>query len=165
MAKRMNLGNAVPGALGAALLLLASMGSARAAPKAACELLTLQQVGAALGAPVRIDRSASGADPNGGDNCVWASADGRNVMTRIIAVKDRNFVQFTFLSEISNAYSNGPKPESLAGVGDEARYRAYTGNLAGGVIVARKGNVIFVFEGPVARARLSDLAKAVAAGL
>ncbi|MBK7249610.1 MAG: hypothetical protein IPI06_01510 [Gammaproteobacteria bacterium] len=140
-------------------------GPVLARTRSACDLLTLQQVGAALGAAVRIDQSASGPDPSGGDNCVWNSADGRNIMTRILAVKDRNLVQYTFKSALSDAFSNGPPPESLSGVGHEARYRAYTGNLAGGVVVARRGNIVFVVEGLAPKARLVELAKKEAAGL
>jgi hypothetical protein len=56
-----------------ALLLVAVLASvaASAAERPACELLTLEEVGRAAGAAVAIDKSASGEDDRGGDNCVW----------------------------------------------------------------------------------------------
>ena len=127
--------------------------------KSACDLITKQEVAQFLGAAVSIQEDASGPDPNGGDNCVWTTADRRNVMVRVIAVPDQNFVIFRFKSEASNAFSHGKPPEVLTGIADEAKYRAYDGTLAGGVLVGRKGSVVFVVEGSTTRERLIALTK------
>ncbi len=59
------------------------------------------------------------------------------------------------------AYANGKALESLSGVGDEAKFRHYAGNLKGGVIVGRKGQTIFVVEGSTSPELLASLANAV----
>lgn len=140
--------------------------SAPAAPvwpgplKAACELIGKTEVAKALGADVTIVEDASGPDPKGGDNCVW-KAGNRNAAVRVVMVKDRNFVDYTFTSIALDAYGTKRPPEIIARVGDEARYRTYDGNLMGGVVVGRKGNVIFVVEGNANRENLLDLARAI----
>ena len=127
--------------------------------KSACDLITKQEVARFFCAAVSIQEDASGPDPNGGDNCVWTTTDRRNVMLRIIAVQDKNFIDFRFISEASNAFRNGKPPEVLTGVADEAKYRAYGGTLTGGVLVGRKGSVVFVVEGSTTREHLIALTK------
>lgn len=127
--------------------------------QSACDLITKQEVAKVLSAAVSIQEDASGPDPNGGDNCVWTTTDRRNVMVRVVAVPDQNFVIFTFKSEVSNAFSHGKPPEVLTGIADEAKYRADDGTLTGGVLVGRKGSVVFVVEGSTTREHLIALTK------
>ena len=129
-----------------------------AAPKSACDTLTLAEIGKVLGGKVVIDQSQSGPDDRSGDNCVWTGPNKSIILIRVQPVADKNQVQTKYKEALEQAYSGGRAPEALAGVGDEAKYRDYSGNLKGGVIVGRKGQVLFVVEGSASRDALGALA-------
>jgi hypothetical protein len=129
-----------------------------AAPRSACDTLAMTEIGKALNGKAEIDRSQSGPDERGGDNCVWVGPDKGVILIRIQPVADKNLVARKYKRQLEEAYANGKSPESVAGVGDEAKYRDYVGNVKGGVIVGRKGQMIFTVEGSPARDVLGALA-------
>lgn len=129
--------------------------------KPACELLTSAEAAKVLGAAVTIKQDESGPDDRGGDNCVWTTADRRNVMVRVVAVAKQDMVPLKFKQEVEEAFSGARPPEVLAALGDEAKYRTYDGNLDGGVIVGRKEKVVFTVEGRTSRKNLIDLTGAL----
>ena len=144
-----------------ALLTLAASTTWAGSSKSACDLLTIAEAAKVLGAPVTIKKDESGPDDRGGDNCVWATADRRNVMVRIVAMANKDKVPLTYKQEVEQAFGSVRPPETLTGLADEAKYRTYDGNLNGGVVVDRKGTVVFTVEGRTGRENLIDLCRAL----
>lgn len=145
--------------LAAAFLMVAAPVVFAAPAKSACELFTLPEIAKVAGAAVTIKQDESGPDENGGDNCVWTTADRRNVMVRIIALANEKVAPQRYAGELVSAYGRARPPEVLTGLGDEAKYRTYDGNLKGGVVLGRKGKVVFVVEGIANRENLIDLTR------
>jgi hypothetical protein len=125
----------------------------------ACELLTIQEVSKALNASVILDQSASGPDGRDGDNCVWNTSDGRNVMIRVAPLGDMTKAKVAYMVETMNAYGGGKPAEEIQGLVDDAKYRDYFGTLKGGVFIGRKRTTIVTVEGSPNREALLGLAK------
>ena len=122
----------------------------------ACQILTIADVQKVAGVAVTIDPSQSGPADDGWDYCAWKTPDGRFV---ILGVGPKA----SYASVLVQAFGGGPAAQTIAGVGDEARYRDYTGGLKGGVVVVRAGLVVFTLEGPMPRAELLGLSNLVLA--
>ena len=136
-----------------------SMTTAWANPtQSACALFTIQDINNALSVSVVIDQAVSGPDSRDGDNCVWNSSDGRNVMLRVAPLQDITKAKVAYLVETMNAYGGGKPAEDIKGLADDATYRDYTGTLKGGVLSGRKGSIPFTVEGSPNRETIFGLA-------
>ena len=101
-----------------------SMTTAWANPtQSACALFTIQDINNALSVSVVIDQAVSGPDSRDGDNCVWNSSDGRNVMLRVAPLQDITKAKVAYLVETMNAYGGGKPAEDIKGLADDATYR------------------------------------------
>jgi hypothetical protein len=126
--------------------------------KQACEVLTVADVSSAVGAPLKVEADASGPDDLNRENCVWS--DGKvTVAFQAQRVKDRLTRNMQWAAVRGNAFGNMDAGTPVAGVGEEAFYRDWTGGAKGGAIVALKAEIIWVLSGNVSRDALVALTK------
>jgi hypothetical protein len=142
----------------AVLGLLGSPAGASGADRPVCELLTLEEVGRAAGAPAAIDPSASGPDDRGGDNCVWKARGQVVVETRVERLASPQRAQVAFGHARTEAFGPRPAPAPVAGLGDEALYRDFE-RVKGGALVIRRGTVVVGMSGVLPRDALVGLAR------
>jgi len=131
--------------------------------KPACQLLTNAEVQKVVGAAVTVDAGQSGPGEGGGDFCAWKTPDGHFVILGVYRKGTAAAARTEYAAELVSAFGGGPVAKPVAGVGDEAQYRDYTGHLKGGVVVVRAGLVVFTLEGPVERAAVLGLSNLVLA--
>jgi|RhiMetdeSRZDD1v2_1073273.scaffolds.fasta_scaffold965810_2 hypothetical protein len=143
-----------------ALLLVAVLASvaASAAERPACELLTLEEVGRAAGAAVAIDKSASGEDDRGGDNCVWKAGSQVVAEMRIQRLASAPEGRRAFSDARTEAFGARPAPAPVAGLGDEALYRDFE-RAKGGALIVRRGAVVVGMSGSLPRNAYLALAR------
>ena len=116
-----------------------------------------------VGAAVTVDPSQSGPGEGGGDFCAWKTPDGHFVILGVYRKASVAAARAAYASELVSAFGGGPVAKPIAGVGDEAQYRDYTGHLKGGVVVVRAGPVVFTLAGPMERAAILGLSNLVLA--
>jgi hypothetical protein len=130
----------------------------------ACQILTTANVQSVVGVVVTIDASQSGpGDDDGSDFCAWKTPQGRFVILGVHTKASAAAARAQYAARLVEAFGGGPAAQTIAGVGDEAQYRNYTGGLKGGVVVVRAGLVVFTLEGPMARAEVLALSNLVLA--
>lgn len=130
----------------------------------ACQVLTIANVQSVVGAPVTVDPDQSGpGDDAGSDFCAWKTPDGRFVILGIHPKASVAAARAEYAARLVEAFGGGPAAQTVAGVGDEAQYRNYVGDLKGGVVVVRAGLVVFTLEGPMSRAAVLGLSNLVLA--
>lgn len=133
-------------------------------PKPACQILTAAEVQSVVGAAVTIDPSQSGpGDERGSDFCAWKTPNGRFVILGLHPKESAAAARAEYEVRLVEAFGGGPAAQTIAGVGDQAQYRNYTGGLKGGVVVVRAGLVVFTLEGPMDRAAVLGLSNLVLA--
>lgn len=131
--------------------------------KPACQLLTSAEVKMVVGVAVTIDPSQSGPGEGDGDFCAWKTPDGHFVILGVYRKASAAAAHAEYAAQLVSAFGGGPAAKSIAGVGDEAQYRNYTGHLKGGVVVVRAGAVVFTLEGPMEQAAILGLSNVVLA--
>jgi len=130
----------------------------------ACQVLTPANVQMVVGAAVTIDPSQSGpGDDAGSDFCAWKTPNGRFVILGVHRKESAAAARTEYAARLIEAFGGGPGAQKIAGVGDEAEYRIYSGGLRGGVVVVRAGLVVFTLEGPMGRAEVLGLSNLVLA--
>jgi len=130
----------------------------------ACQVLKPAEVQKVVGAAVTVDASQSGpGDDRGSDFCAWKTPNGRFVILGVYTNPSATAARAGYAALLVGAFGNGPTAKTIAGVGDEAQYRDYTGGLQGGVVVVRAGLVVFTLEGPMARDAILGLSNLVLA--
>ena len=127
-----------------------------------CQVLKTAEVQQVVGAAVTIDPSQSGPGDGGGDFCAWKTPDGHFVILGVYRKASAAAARDEYAAALVGAFGGGPAARTIAGVGDEAQYRDYTG-LKGGVVVVRAGLVVFTLEGPMSRAQVLGLSNLVLA--
>ena len=133
------------------------------APRTACELLTLAEIGKIAGSSaIEIDPSQSGPDDTGGDNCVWKVKGNPNpfMVFQIKRVPADRKVEAAFSDERVSAFGGGPAPAAVSGLGDEALYRDFQ-RVKGGCLILRHGRNLVSFSGPVGRDAYVTLARLI----
>ena len=130
----------------------------------ACQVLKPAEVQQVVGAAVTIDPSQSGPGEDGGsDFCAWKTPDGRFVILGVHRKESAAAACTEYAARLVEAFGGGPAAQTIAGVGDEAQHRNYSGGLKGGVVVVRAGLVVFTLEGPMSRAAVLGLSNLVLA--
>lgn len=135
------------------------------APKPACQILSIPEVEQAVGAKVTVDPAQSGPDGNGADFCAWQTPDKHFVILGLMPGTSAAEARTTYVGWLTQAFGGGPPAQSVPGLGDEAQFRNYVGNLKGGVVVVRKGSTVASVEGPMSRDQVVGLARLVLARL
>ncbi len=146
---------------GTAFALLAILGAAApadAAGRPACEMVSLEEVGRLAGAPVTIDRSASGEDDRGGDNCVWKARGQVVVEVSVQRAPSPQQAQRLFLETRTEAFGARPEPAKVPGLGDEALYRDFE-RAKGGALIVRRGSAVVGMSGSLPRDAHLSLAR------
>jgi hypothetical protein len=150
-------------------------------PRTACTLVTVAEVMRATGAAnVEIDKAGSGEDPGSGlSGCTWRIKGGTRALVEMTienaqmptaveqvtgtpAGGDR--VGSAFSLRKLQAFSGGPEPAPVAGLGDEAFYRDFTG-AKGGALLMRQGAEIVTMSGSVGKDAYVALARLVSGRL
>jgi len=130
----------------------------------ACQVLKPAEIQKVVGAAVTIDANQSGpGDDAGSDFCAWKTPNGRFVILGLHPKASAAAARAEYAARLVEAFGGGPAATRIAGVGDEAQYRAYVGGLKGGVVVVRAGLVVFTLEGPMARDAILGLSNLVLA--
>ncbi len=129
----------------------------------ACQVLKPAEVQQLVGAAVTIDPDQSGPGDPRGDFCAWKTPNGRFVILGVYTSTSPAAARAEYAAQVVGAFGGGPAAKAIAGVGDEAQYRNYTGGLKGGVVVVRAGLVVFTLEGPMARDQVLGLSNLVLA--
>lgn len=150
--------------LAAALALWLGLSSATGGePIPACQILSVADVERAAGSRVTVDPSQSGPDGNGADFCAWQTPDKHFVILGVTVKSSVAEAKTAYAGWLTQAFGGGPAALAVSGLGDEAQYRNYVGNLKGGVVVVRKGTAVFSVEGPMGRNGVTALATLVLA--
>ena len=131
--------------------------------KPACQLLSVAEVAGVVGVPVAIDPSQSGpGDNKNWDFCAWKLPNGYFVILGVGTIPTEAGARSEYTSMSVSAFGGGPSAAPVSGLADEAQYRDYAGgHLKGGVVVMRKGAVVYTVEAPTSQKDVIALARLV----